>query len=743
MSANRVFLRAGILGTLGGFLLQAPWLKIIDGQTFFLLSSLAVLIAVAVPLGLQFTKYRALSQSIGFSFVVLLLFSLLAVLRNPLGFGSLWHGLEGGFSLLTSIELPAHSPTWALIAPLWLIWIATGVATECLLRARSVVGPAVAWFVAFAVAAAFSSRLGGASAAYGIAFVVVIGGLLLSQPRPMLLRDRDHVRSRGQKLQALGTGPVVLIAVGLLALVVILPTGIIGTSPASATRKPPVVVLRGQNPSLLIATQRYEQQLQNDPLFSATFNAPATQLDLDGKNPGPSQRYLPVAILSNYDGAGWGVSGTFRATNGGNVVQLIKPSRPNTDRDVPTRLDITLKTDELQHFLPFLEATTNVSIENIDGSPDNGMIASLNSLQSGLRYSVESGAQPEAVPPSAFDTQVVSEVIAKYDLEQYRISANAESKSLSSLLNLVTYMRSSGKFKIPSAVTGQDGAKSVDFKSIDYYGQSFQDLMSTVAGPKHNGTPEQFATLFVQEARDLGFPARLVTGYKFSAPSSTTKDVLPSDAWTWAEVYQGQKWKLVDPTPDTVREVPKPNAGTANTGKTPPTQDLNGPVDVIHIHKTTPTVAPPPPDYSTVVLVAGCVVLGVLLLLGGPIAFLSLLRRNRRKKRRTAVTAKDRVVGAWKELIDVSGELGHLHLEAATAEEVVNRVVDRFGDAVEPSAGQLAVLSNVALFSGASTTPEIVATQAWEAVDAYTSASRADLTRGEKFRALLRYRRNR
>ena len=142
-------------------------------------------------------------------------------------------------------------------------------------------------------------------------------------------------------------------------------------------------------------------------------------------------------------------------------------------------------------------------------------------------------------------------------------------------------------------------------------------------------------------------------------------------------------------------------------------------------------------------LVAGCVVLGVLLLLGGPIAFLSLLRRNRRKKRRTAVTAKDRVVGAWKELIDVSGELGHLHLEAATAEEVVNRVVDRFGDAVEPSAGQLAVLSNVALFSGASTTPEIVATQAWEAVDAYTSASRADLTRGEKFRALLRYRRNR
>jgi len=579
---------------------------------------------------------------------------------------------------------------------------------------------------------------------YGIAFVMVIGGLLLSQPRPTLLRDRDHARSRRQKLRAVGAGPIVLIGVGLLALVAILPTEIIGTSPASASRKPPVVVLRGQNPSLFIATQRYEQQLHNDPLFSATFNGSATQLDLEGKNPGPSLRYLPVAILSNYNGAGWGVSGTFRATNGGNVVQLIKPPNPNAVRKTPTGVEVTLKTDQLQHYLPFLEATTSVSLDNIDASPENGMVASLNPLESGLRYFVESGAQPEAVAPSANDRQVVSEAIAKYDLEQYRISANAESKSLSSLTNLVTYMRSSGKFKIPSLVTGQNGVKSVDFKSIDYYGQSFQDLMSTVAGPKHNGTPEQFATLFVQEARDLGFPARLVTGYRFSAPSSTIKDVLPSDAWTWAEVYQGQKWRLIDPTPTIEREVAKPNAGSADTGPTPPQQqNTDGPVTVIHIHKPVPPPPPIPADYTTTLIVAGCVLVGVLAFLGGPLAILALLRRSRRKKRRTAATAKDRVVGAWKELIDVSGELGHLHLEAATAEEVVDRVVDRFGGAVEPSAGQLAVLSNVALFSGASTTPEVVAVQAWEAVDAYTSASRADLTRGEKFRALLRYRRNR
>jgi hypothetical protein len=105
--------------------------------------------------------------------------------------------------------------------------------------------------------------------------------------------------------------------------------------------------------------------------------------------------------------------------------------------------------------------------------------------------------------------------------------------------------------------------------------------------------------------------------------------------------------------------------------------------------------------------------------------------------------AQDRVVGAWKELIDVSGELGDLHLEAATAEEVVDRVVARFGTGVEASASQLAVLSNVAIFSGASTTPEVVAEQAWQAVDAYASVSKAELSRRERFRALLRYRRNR
>jgi len=554
----------------------------------------------------------------------------------------------------------------------------------------------------------------------------------------------------------------VLIGIGLLTLVAILPTGVIGTSPASATRKPPVVVLRGQNPSILIATQRYEQKLHNDPLFSAMFNGSATQITLDEKKLDsnqqdltvaidPKQRYLPVAILSNYDGSRWSVSGTFQATNGGNVVQLIKPSNQNAVRAVPTRLDVTLKTEQLQHYLPFLEATTSVSVENIDGSPETGMIAALNPLQSDLNYSVESGAQPEAVAPNANDRQVVSDEIAKYDLEQYRISANADSKSNSPLLNLLTlltYMRSSGTFKIPIVVTEKkSGAKSVDFKSIDYYGQSFQDLMSTVAGPKHNGTPEQFATLFVQEARDLGVPARLVTGYKFQALPSATKDVLPSDAWTWAEVYQNQKWILVDPTPDKAREVPKPNAGTANTKQTPKPNICKPPADCfLHIPTTTlPPIPPPshPSNFFTTLLVAGGVLIGVLLLIGGPIAILSLLRLSRRKKRRTATSSKERVVGAWRELIDVSGELGRLHLEAATAEEVVDRVVDRFGYAVEPSAGQLAVLSNVALFSGASTTPDTVASQAWEAVDAYTSASRAELTRGEKFRALLRYRRNR
>jgi hypothetical protein len=582
------------------------------------------------------------------------------------------------------------------------------------------------------------------SAGYGIAFVVVIGGLLLSQPRPMLLRDREHSSSRRQKLQALGTGPIALAGVGLLALGIILPTGIIGTSPVSASRKPPVVVLRGQNPSVLIATQRYEQLLHNEPLFSATFNGPSTQLDLNSKNPGSSLRYLPIAVLSDYDGAGWSVSDTFKATNGGNVVQLIKPQNPNANRAVPLQLDVTLKTDQLQHYLPFLESTTSVSVDNIDGSAENGMIAALNPLRSGLSYSVGSAAQPEAIAPTARDSQVVSATIATYDLLQYRIAANAESKSLSSLINLLTYMRSSGKFKIPSLSMGPNGAKSVDLKSIDYYGQSFQDLMSTVAGPKHNGTPEQFATLFVQEARDLGFPARLVTGYRFPAPSLLAKDVLPSYAWTWAEVFQGQKWKLVDPTPDRVREVSKPNAGTADTGPTPPQpQSPDGPATVIHIHKVIPPTPASLSNFVTTVVVTGSVLLGVLMLLGTPIGVLALLRRRRQKQRRTASMAQDRVVGAWKELIDVSGELGDLHLEAATAEEVVDRVVARFGTGVEASAGQLAVLSNVAIFSGASTTPEVVAEQAWQAVDAYASVSKAELSRRERFRALLRYRRNR
>jgi protein-glutamine gamma-glutamyltransferase len=102
--------------------------------------------------------------------------------------------------------------------------------------------------------------------------------------------------------------------------------------------------------------------------------------------------------------------------------------------------------------------------------------------------------------------------------------------------------------------------------AVDYLGRNHPQLMSVdLTGKEGNGhdllvrwlnTPgssgwcEYFAGSFVLLARDAGFPARVVAGYKGAMYNSTENyySVRQGNAHSWAEVFDGKsRWLRVDP----------------------------------------------------------------------------------------------------------------------------------------------------------------------------------------------------
>ena len=77
-------------------------------------------------------------------------------------------------------------------------------------------------------------------------------------------------------------------------------------------------------------------------------------------------------------------------------------------------------------------------------------------------------------------------------------------------------------------------------------------------GQQRSGTPEQFATLITLIARELGVPARVVTGFRVLHDKSAilpagTYPVTTAEAWTWAEVpILGKGWLALDATPGSI-----------------------------------------------------------------------------------------------------------------------------------------------------------------------------------------------
>ena len=264
-----------------------------------------------------------------------------------------------------------------------------------------------------------------------------------------------------------------------------------------------------------------------------------------------------------------------------------------------------------------------------------------------------------------------------------------------------------------------------------------------------SATPEQFATFFAMVARDLGVPARVVTGFRLVNSSSAgsvapgTYQVTNRMAWTWVEIpVAGGGWVVADPTPDTptAESAPPPLSVRATpTTIAPPQANAVPRSEIAGAHaiaRPVPINVPRSqhlPGWVLALLVGAAIVVAALL--AGP--GLAGLRRQIRRRRRHRTDPSELAVGAWLELLDGLHQAGLSPPRGATSAEVAVDAGRAFGADVTAPVRQVGELADRAVFSVSHPPERADAEDAWREQHRLRRAVLRRLDRRQRTRALL------
>jgi hypothetical protein len=202
-------------------------------------------------------------------------------------------------------------------------------------------------------------------------------------------------------------------------------------------------------------------------------------------------------------------------------------------------------------------------------------------------------------------------------------------------------------------------------------GHAYPNLNFFLFGPRNaggqRGTTEQFAASFAVLARMLGLPSRVVVGFQ-AAPGHLT--VRGKDALAWPEIlFTDLGWVPFDPLPPP-RTAPRPVESDfrpkVERSTPPPTNaptiSVSGPTPAPS--RSAPVAAAPAGGPAGPLAGAGAGLVGVLL---GLVLAVVLLRRSQRVRRLERGSPAQRVVGAWREVLDglrLAGRPAGSHLAA-------------------------------------------------------------------------------
>lgn len=403
--------------------------------------------------------------------------------------------------------------------------------------------------------------------------------------------------------------------------------------------------------------------------FYAKSTSPLPLFTVTGLKEGD---YLRVATMDSYNGEVWNVTSDSGRSDSGtfDVVQGDMGKLPVGASKSTETLHITIGS-YTDYWMPTSGYATSVaftakapSSTDVRYNNQSGILLDTAQLHKGQKYTVTVHPYVRPSNPVLSRAASTSDVPVLYPNLPPSVKATADMfaggdtasghSPAYKLTQIETQLSNNGILS-----HGEDGAPpSLAGHSAERMAALLKDNTQMV------GDDEQFASAFALMAESLGYPARVVLGFKPQVASDGTATVMPKDVVAWDEVeLKDVGWVEFHPEPKsnkTPTVTPsKPKTDSLPPVRTPPHTDNNQndpqPPTQVSQAKKKPDVFVLP-DWVVPTAVAISIPLAAYFV---PLLLVAAAKRRRRTRRRTADTPDRQAAGAWDELLDVYSELGY------------------------------------------------------------------------------------
>lgn len=619
---------------------------------------------------------------------------------------AVWRALLDAPHAVLSTILPVPGTPGLLVLPYAVVWAASFASAELALRTRAPLLPALPPALAFGFPLVLGVDGPGSE-------TLVVTALAACTALLVLVRSRVRPSVRGLVLAL----PVVL---GLT-----LAAGLLGTwlpclgapyDPRDAVT-PPLVRPESTSPLDQVAAWMRDG---DGKVFTVRTTAAAN---------------YRLAVLDAYDGTTW--SSTARLTRTGGRVPAERGVDAGERRTVTQRVTVQSLPGI---WLPAADRPSEVTVPDGVGlsvDPAAGVTAIDRQVPDGLTYTAVSR-------PPVYDAGRLRYVAAEDDPSRTELPrtdpAGKDIPSVASFTKIAAKATEGSTFPYQQAVELADWLRSnYRFDPQALPGHTYRGLEFFLTETR-SGTSEQFAAAFAVMARTLGLPSRVVVGFR---PGTRTGDgtwqVTGKDVLAWPEVeFKGVGWVPFYPTPGTASD---DGASVAPAGQPKERKAVDREIT----EQPRASVPPKAPAARQPVATArggsgpswwvlGTV--GALLLVLGYALYAAWLPRRRRARRRNAADVRQRVLGAWQQIVERLTEIGLPATGAHTAEEVAAFGSAAVGGATGEHLPALARLVNEVGYAGR--TPDAAgADAAWAYADAIERVVLRSTRRRDRVRRTL------
>ena len=603
--------------------------------------------AIALVVGAVFVIYSALVNTL-----VAGVFPGLETIR------ALRDGLAHGFSSALGDSLPLRDRQGPLVLVSMLSYLCGYSTTDICLRSRLAAVPLIPPILLMGLSLPLTAPIGGPGVLYISLFVAVCFLAVLLRATPDLTANRSEgvveIDSRSLVSSRLTVGIPLVLIIALLCPIVA----------HAASSKDPFDPrdLRGQ---LVASTTVLDPLAEYKAIVSRVPEQSLFRVSLTGASALDVGR-MPAITLDSFDGVRWTSSGRFQkpGSSAGNEASQ------STGALVSAQVFVGRLPNQ---FLPTIGALSDINKRDVLTDPDTGDVFTRTALD-GTEYQVQgrlSSPSPQQVAAAAAATD-------NETLRYTTIDATVPN-DIRDLAHTITL----------GAPTAGQAVLLLDAYLRDHYtydetaqGGSSLGRLERFLLQDQTGTAEQFATSFAVLARVLGYPTRVVLGYRITQEKDgnfvPVDEISTADYHVWAEVkLEGLGWVTVDPTPKAGQVRPP-----IQQQQSPVTTEAQGGGGQQQPREVGPSEAPTTRvlDHGYVVLVRRVAIgAGLVLLAALALALAVLVAKRVRRARRRAGDPTRRMSGAWDEFTDRLAELGVDLPPSLTPREVSRAATARFG----------------------------------------------------------------